>query len=101
MPFHSLLKVRRVHDSRTQERVDPLLLGESASSLKQFRQVHILHLNWLQLSQHEGRSILILLEEIFQSDQAPDAADEKFLELLDGGTGNFNSTYTQVAEQRS
>ena len=100
MPLHPLLEVRRLHAGRTQKGVDPLLLGEGPASLEQFLQVHVRHLDRLQVAQQEGRSLLILLEEILQRDDAPDAADEQLLELLDDGAGDFDSLDAQVAEQR-
>ena len=80
--------------------VDPLLLGEGPSSLEQFLQVHVRHLDRLQVPQQERRPLLILLEEILQGDDAPDAADQQLLELLDDGAGNLDSLDAQVAEQR-
>ena len=56
--------------------VDPLLLGEGPPSLEQFLQVHVRHLDRLQVPQDERRALLVLLVEVLQGDDAPDAADE-------------------------
>ena len=83
VPLHPLAEVRRLHAGRTQQHVDPLLLGEGPPSLEQLVQVHVRHLDRLQVPKHERRALLVLLEEIFQRDDAPDAADQQLLELLD------------------
>src|ERR1035437_4634940 len=98
MPFDPILKVRRLDARRTKQDVDPLLFSERSSRLKQLLQVHIRHLNRLQIPQQEGGPLLILFEEIFQGDDAPNPAHEKLLKLLDDGTRDFNSTHTQIAE---
>ena len=83
VPLHPLREVGRLHAGRAQQHVDPLLLGEGPPSLEQFLQVHVRHLDRLQVPQDERRSFLLLLVEILQRDDAPDAADQQFLELLD------------------
>ena len=65
--------------------VDPLLLGEGPPPLEQLLQVHVRHLDRLQVPQQERRSLLVLLVEVLQRDDAPDAADQQLLELLDDG----------------
>ena len=51
--------------------------------LEQLLHVHVRHLDRLQVLDDERRSLLPLLVEVLQRDDAPDAADQQLLVLLD------------------
>ena len=46
-----------------------------------------------------GEPFLVFLEEILQGDDAPDAADQQLLELLDDAAVDLDALHAQVAEQ--
>ena len=54
MPLHPLREVGRLHAGRPQQGVDPLRFGERPARLEQFLQVHVGHLDRLQVPQQEG-----------------------------------------------
>lgn len=100
VPFDALLKVCWLHAGRTQQDVDPLLFGERAASLEQLVHIHVRHLDRLQVAQQERRALLRLLVEIFEGGDAPDAADQQLLELLDDIAGDLDPADAEVAELR-
>ena len=83
VPADAGLELRGLVAGRPQEHVDPLLLGEFTPKREQLLHVEVRHLNRLDVFDDERRALLVLLVEILHRDNAPDAPDEQFLELLD------------------
>jgi len=99
VPLDPLVQVRRLHACGAAQHVDPLFLREGLASLEQALQVHVGHLNRLEVADGEGRALLSLLEVVVHGDDAPDAADQQLLELFDVTRGDFRVLDPEVRQQ--
>ena len=105
------MRASRCHFTRSGKFVGSMPVERSRASIhcssvkarrpcEQLLQVHVRHLDRLQVPQDERRALLVLLVEVLQRDDAPDAADQQLLELLDDAAGDLDPFDAQVGQQR-
>ena len=99
MPFHALVQIGRLHAGRAAQHVQPLPLAKTTPALEQGLQIHVRHLDGLEVADSEGRALATLLEEVMQGDDAPDAPHQQLFELLDIAPRDLRVLDPQVGDQ--
>ncbi len=97
-PLLPVGKPVRLHAGGPEQNGNPLVLGEAFAAVQDFVHVDVGHLDGSQPPDYDWTGTLVFLEVVLQLDDAPDAAAQQTVKLLDVGRVNFDSLDPQVGE---
>ena len=101
MPLDPVFKLGRLHAAGSKEEIDPFLLRKVLPCIDDLVLVQIRHLNWRDVVDDERALILlVLIVEIGQVNNTPDAACQKFVIITDILWMNVNALNSEEQKVR-
>ena len=117
-PFLTVCKLIWLHANRTKKNIKPLIFGKCFSSLLQFININVRHLDGRQLTDTDWRNVFLLflfgakripinildakvivtLDFIVKLDNTPDTTTKQAIKLFRIFIGNRNITDSQIRE---